>query len=47
LGVYVINIKNFALKNKLSVGRRHKNRKELPTLVGVLTYEAPSPLGKG
>jgi len=42
-----INIKNFALKNKLSVGRRLKNRNELPTLVGVLTYEAPSPLGKG
>jgi putative transposase len=35
-----INIKNFALKNKLSVGRRLKNRNELPTLVGVLTYEA-------
>ena len=24
-----------------------KNRNELPTLVGVLTYEATSPLGKG
>lgn len=42
-----INIKNFALKNHLSVERRRKNRNELPTLVGVLTYEAPSPLGKG
>lgn len=42
-----INIKNFALKNNLSVERRRKNRNELPTLVGVLTYEAPSPLGKG
>jgi putative transposase len=41
-----INIKNFALKN-FSVERRVKNRNELPTLVGVLTYEAPSPLGKG
>ena len=40
-----INIKNFALKNKLSVGRRLKNRNELPTLVGVMTYEAPMPLG--
>jgi putative transposase len=40
-----INIKNFALKNKLSVGRRFKNRNELPTLVGVLTYEAAIPLG--
>ncbi len=35
-----INIKNFALKNHLSVGRRLKNRNELPTLVGVLTSEA-------
>jgi putative transposase len=42
-----INIKNFALKNHLSVERRRKNRKELPTLVGALTSEAPSPLGKG
>jgi len=42
-----INIKNFALKNNLSVERRLKNRNELPTLVGVLTYEAPSPLCKG
>jgi putative transposase len=43
------NIKAFALRNnlKLSVGRRLKNRSELPTLVGVLTSEAPSPLGKG
>ena len=42
-----INIKNFALKNHLSVGRRLKNRNELPTLVGVMTSEAPSPSGKG
>ncbi len=42
-----INIKNFALKNHLSGEHRLKNRNELPTLVGVLTYEAPSPLGKG
>lgn len=42
-----INIKNFALKNYSSVGRRLKNRNELPTMVGVMTYEAPSPLGKG
>lgn len=43
-----INIKNFALKNHLSVERRLKNRNELPTtLRGVMTSEAPSPLGKG
>lgn len=41
-----INIKSFALKN-YSVERRVKNRNELPTLVGVLTSEATSPLGKG
>lgn len=35
-----INIKNFALKNYLSVERRLKNRNELPTLVGVMTSEA-------
>lgn len=35
-----INIKNFALKNYLSAGRRLKNQNELPTLVGVLTSEA-------
>jgi hypothetical protein len=40
-----INIKNFALKNHLSVERRLKNRNELPTLVGVMTSEAPTPLG--
>lgn len=34
------NIKTFALKNKLSVGRTLKNQDELPTLVGVLTPEA-------
>ena len=42
-----INIKNFALKNHLSVGCRLKNRNELPAMVGVLTSEAPSPLAKG
>jgi putative transposase len=42
-----INIKNFALKNHLSAEHRLKNRNELPTLVGVMTYEAHSPLGKG
>lgn len=41
-----LNIKNFALRNYVS-GTDTKNRNELPTLVGVLTYEAPSPLGKG
>lgn len=35
-----INIKNFALKNYLSVGRRLENRNELPTLVGVMTSGA-------
>lgn len=35
-----LNIKAFALKNYLSVGRRLKNQGELPTLVGVLTLEA-------
>jgi len=39
-----INIKNFALKNHLSVERRLKNRGELPTLVGVLIHEA-HPIG--
>ncbi len=43
-----INIKNFALKNHLSVERRLKNRNELPTLVGVMTYEAhPIAFGVG
>lgn len=42
-----INIKNFALKNHLSVGRRLKNRNELPAMVGVMTSEAPSDLAKG
>jgi putative transposase len=42
-----INIKSFALKNNLSGEHTLKNRNELPTLVGVMTYEAPSPLGKG
>jgi len=41
------NIKSFALKNYLSGEHRLKNRNELPTLVGVMTSEAPSPLGKG
>lgn len=35
-----INIKSFALKNKLCVGRTLKNHEELPTLVGALTHEA-------
>lgn len=35
-----LNIKNFALKNVLS-GTDRKNRNELPTLVGVMTSEAP------
>ena len=43
-----INIKNFALKNHLSVGRRLKNRNELPALVGVMTSEAqPIAFGVG
>ncbi len=41
-----INIKNFALKNHLSVERRLKNRGELPTLVGVLIPEA-QPIASG
>jgi putative transposase len=40
-----INIKNFALKNHLSAEHRLKNRNELPTLVGVMTSEAATPLG--
>ena len=40
-----INIKSFALKNHLSGEHTLKNRNELPTLVGVLTYEASMPLG--
>jgi putative transposase len=39
-----INIKNFALRNYVS-GTDTKTRNELPTLVGVLTYEATIPLG--
>ena len=39
-----INIKNFALKNILS-GTDRKNQGKLPTLVGMLTLEAPTPLG--
>ena len=35
-----INIRNFGLKQHLSVGCRLKNQKELPTLVGVMTSEA-------
>lgn len=41
-----INIKNFALRNYLSAEHRLKNRNELPTLVGMMTSEAASPLGK-
>jgi len=40
-----LNIKNFALRNYVS-GTDTKTHSELPTLVGVLTYEASSPLGK-
>jgi putative transposase len=39
------NIKKFALKDNMSVEHRHKNHRELPTLVGVMTYEASYPLG--
>jgi putative transposase len=39
-----INIKNFALRNSCTE-HTHKNRKELSTMVEVLTYEAPTPLG--
>ena len=39
-----INIKNFALKNHLSVERRLKNQGELSTMVEVLTLEA-HPIG--
>lgn len=42
-----INIKNFALKKYLSTEHRHKNRNELPTMVGVMTSEATSALAKG
>jgi putative transposase len=35
-----INIKNFALRNYLSVEHRQENHDELPTLVGVMTHEA-------
>lgn len=42
-----VNIKSFALKNYLCRESTLKNRNELPTLVGVLTSEAHSPLGKG
>jgi putative transposase len=42
-----VNIKSFALKNILSGEHRLKNQDELPRLLGVLTPEAPSPLGKG
>ena len=42
-----INIKNFALKNHLSVGRRLKNQDELLTLVKVLTPEAHLSLANG
>lgn len=40
------NIKSFALKN-FSVGRRVKNRGELPSLEGVLTHEAHLSLANG
>jgi putative transposase len=38
------NIKKFALRNYVS-GTDTQIRNELPTLVGVLTYEAAIPLG--
>ena len=41
-----INIKNFALKNHLSVERRLKNQGKLPTLFGALTLEA-QPIANG
>ena len=42
------NIKSFALKNHLSVERRLKNHRQLPTLVGAFTDEAhSSPQGVG
>ena len=40
------NIKSFALKNNLSGEHTLKNRKELPTLVGVMTSEA-HPIASG
>lgn len=42
-----INIKNFALRNKLCVGRTLENHDELPTLAGVLTHEAHKSLACG
>jgi putative transposase len=43
-----INIKNFALRNYLSVERRQENHDELPTLVGVMTHEThPIAFGVG
>lgn len=41
-----VNIKNFALRNYVS-GTDTQTHSELPTIVGVMTYEAPSPLDKG
>lgn len=38
-----VNIKNFALRNYVS-GTDTKNRNELPTMVGVMTYEASNNL---
>jgi len=40
-----INIKNFGLIKSGAV--RSKELVELPTLVGTMKQEAPSPLGKG
>lgn len=39
-------IKNFALKNHLSVEHRLKNQGKLPTLVGALTSEASSTMAR-
>lgn len=33
------------LLNKMLSGTDSKNQNKLPTLVGVMTYEAPTPLG--
>ena len=42
-----INIKNFALKNKLCMGHTYKNHDELPTLVGVTTHGVRKSLSYG
>ena len=42
-----INIKNFALRNYLCTERIQENHSELPTLAGVMTYEAHKSLACG